>query len=200
MPIKNDLIRIIMDKKIIKIIGLICALQPSISTSNGVAQLLLVREAQINLSCDVAMFPGKLYKVPSVFKLEDIGSSIGLELLTNTQELPFEDNISNASSIPEGVYEGFIRSDESKTWMKGNINRTWRIQLNGVPNRSAIQFHYGKDKSWSKGCIILTGEMSNTLMCEAKNSSEKAVENVRKYVESEMNSSDDVIRVKIIYE
>lgn len=188
-----------MNRKIIKLLSLFCIFIPSVSASNDVVQLLLVRNAQKNFNCDVAVFPGKLFAVPTNLDLEDVDSSIGVEILTNTQELPFEGNISNASSIPEGTYDGFIRNDESKTWMNGNLNRSWRIQLKKVPNRSAIQFHYGKDKAWSKGCIILTGEPSNSLMCENKNSSEKAVESVRRYVESKVNSSDDVIKIKIIY-
>ena len=188
-----------MNAKTRILVGLFYIFFSGMSISNDVAQLLLVRNAQENLRCDVAVFPGKLYKVPSTQELENVFSSIGLEFLSNTQELPFEDNRANYSSIPEGVYEGFIRTDESKTWMQGNLNRSWRIQLRDVPNRSAIQFHYGKDKSWSKGCIILTGKPDKGLMCKKNNSAEKAVESVRNYVESNINSSDDIVRIKIIY-
>jgi hypothetical protein len=40
--------------------------------------------------------------------------------------------------------------------MAGKPDRAWRLELSAVPgHRSAIQFHYGQDESWSEGCFIL---------------------------------------------
>jgi hypothetical protein len=70
-------------------------------------------------------------------------------------ERPWNDNKPKLSSIPKGVYAASVRTDKTKTWMT-NENRWWRIELAGANlQRSAIQFHYGQDVSWSKGCFIV---------------------------------------------
>lgn len=68
--------------------------------------------------------------------------------------------------------------------------------------RSAILFHYGKDKGWLKGCVILTGIGTAPQLCKSDgvmNSSENAVKAVREYVASIMRSSNDQMKIKIIY-
>ena len=90
--------------------------------------------------------------------------------------------------------------------MKGKPHRAWRLELdvpriNGVL-RTAIQFHYGKDKSWSRGCVILTGGApSSPLVCKAEDgadSPDEAVAAVKAYVEKTVAKSDDRIMVRIV--
>ena len=69
-------------------------------------------------------------------------------------ERPWVDNQANISSIPRGIYPAAIRTDVAKPWMT-NENRWWRLELSGPGKRSAIQFHYGSDVAWSKGCFIV---------------------------------------------
>jgi Family of unknown function (DUF5675) len=70
-------------------------------------------------------------------------------------ERAWKDNKPNTSSIPKGVYTASVRTDKTKPWMT-NENRWWRIELAGTNlQRSAIQFHYGQDVSWSTGCFIV---------------------------------------------
>jgi hypothetical protein len=61
-------------------------------------------------------------------------------------EKPWIENINNISCIPKGTYQGFIRYDK---------NDKWRIQLEGVPNRSGIQIHVGNWTSQINGCILV---------------------------------------------
>jgi hypothetical protein len=42
----------------------------------------------------------------------------------------------------------------TKAWIT-NENRFWKIELEGLQPRTAIQFHFGKDETWSQGCFIL---------------------------------------------
>jgi len=165
------------------------------------AQLLLVRDAVPNKTCDVSVFNGTLYAVPNNQSLANVSSTLGLDVLTQTQELPYEDNASKRSSIPTATYTATIREDQTKNWMKGKPDRAWRLELNKVTPRSAIQFHYGKDKSWSQGCIILTGNTSKDgLICRDGNpdTPDDAVAVVRKYVEGQVKSSADSIRIRIV--
>lgn len=165
------------------------------------AQLLLVRNAESNTTCDTPVFHGKLYSVPESQRLDDVATALGLDMLTQTQELPFEDNASDRSSIPTGTYTARIRTEQTKTWMQGKPNRAWRLELNEVKHRSAIQFHFGKDKSWSNGCIILTGNSnSDGLICRSEDpdSPEGAVIAVRNYVEKQLNKSSDKILIRIV--
>ncbi|OQW75682.1 MAG: hypothetical protein BVN35_08550 [Proteobacteria bacterium ST_bin11] len=165
------------------------------------AQLLLVRDANPNKTCDVPVFNGKLYSVPNNQSLDDVSSVVGLNMLTRTQELPFEDNASGRSSIPTGTYSANIREDQTKSWMQGKPDRAWRLELINTNPRSAIQFHYGKDKSWSKGCVILTGNTDNVgLICRAgdPDTPDGAVTAVRNYVNGKVNSSSDSIRIRIV--
>ena len=168
------------------------------------AQLLLVRSIKDGIACgNHKAVPGKLYGVDRSVPLSSI-SDVSLSLnsgsftwLSDTEELPYEDNVSNRSSIPQNTYKGFVRIDETKSWMQGKPNRAWRIELVGTGHRTNIQFHYGKNFRWSQGCIILAGNREK-LVCSEQNSPEAAVVRVRDFVESQINSSEDTIVVKII--
>ncbi len=170
------------------------------------AKLLLVRNAKSDLTCREVVFHGRLFEVPSQTNLESVGSTLGLKLLTRVQELPYENNAPSASSIPVGTYVAKVRTDQTKGWMKGKPERAWRLELD-VPRindvkRTAIQFHYGKDKSWSRGCVILTGGTpSSPLVCRAEDgadSPEAAVAAVRAFVERTLVKSDDRIEIRIV--
>ncbi|OWY30137.1 hypothetical protein CEJ42_05870 [Herbaspirillum robiniae] len=69
-------------------------------------------------------------------------------------ERPWKGNQANVSSIPKGIYTASVRTDASKPWMK-SLDQKWRLELGGTAPRSAIQFHYGMDVSWSEGCFIV---------------------------------------------
>lgn len=183
--------------------ALFCAIIFSIFFVSGVqannsVQLLLVRDGTPSLTCDGKEHrSGKLYGVPDELDLSALSSVDGLTFLASTQELPYFYNESNISSIPEGTYSAFIRNDETKPWMKENINRSWRLQLKGTAHRTAIQFHYGQDHSWSAGCIILTDGHQPFCKNNVDNSAEHAVEKLRNYVMSEAVNSHASIKVRI---
>jgi hypothetical protein len=169
--------------------------------ADDTVKLLLIRSVTANTQCDVKFVPGKIYGVPSNMNLPSISTSIGLEFISNTEELPFNMNISNISSISTNIYEAKIREDESKAWMKDNIHRSWRLELQGTGHRTNIQFHYGKDHKWSAGCIILVNDGSKPLMCAAsgtENSPELAVKALRDYVLKNSFNSETKIKIKII--
>lgn len=70
-------------------------------------------------------------------------------------ERPWKDNKPYVSAIPKGIYSASVRTDKTKPWMD-NENKLWRLELAGaLMQRSAIQFHYGKDVNWSEGCFIV---------------------------------------------
>jgi len=75
------------------------------------------------------------------------GKDIGRSL-----ELPWKNNQSNISRIPEGSYPGFIRSDGK---------RGWRIQLKGVPDREFVQIHVGNYQRQIEGCILVGTDVTN---------------------------------------
>jgi hypothetical protein len=64
----------------------------------------------------------------------------------DTLEPPEQGNQENVSSIPAGTYSGHTRYDH----LDG-----WRIQLDNVPKRSAIQIHIGNFPRQTKGCILV---------------------------------------------
>lgn len=63
-----------------------------------------------------------------------------------TLELPWKENARSVSSIPPGNYSAILRYDKADHW---------RMQLEGVPNRSGIQIHIGNHISDSEGCILV---------------------------------------------
>jgi hypothetical protein len=167
------------------------------AADEDIVQLLLLRDGKEPLTCGTTRYmKGDLYGVPAKVKLEDVTLPMGLTHIARVEELPYELNVPNVSSIPAKTYSAVIRTDKTKPWMT-NENRSWRLELQGTNPRSAIQFHYGKDFRWSAGCVILTG--TNDLACkEGRDSPEEAVAALRNYVITGHNSSTK-IHVKVAF-
>jgi hypothetical protein len=89
-----------------------------------------------------------LYVTTTGFPMADRGRHI-----CNGLELPWRGNNNQISSIPAGLYEGFVRTDGP---------RGWRIELLGTDPRSNIQLHVGNTPENSIGCVLLgTGDSSD---------------------------------------
>ncbi len=69
-------------------------------------------------------------------------------LTAMTLELPWKDNIANASCIPEGNYKATLRYDKSRDGF-------FTIQLAGTGPRTGIQIHVGNKPDDITGCILL---------------------------------------------
>lgn len=153
------------------------------------AHLQLKRQPNWDKTC-VSCIPGELFGMDGILP----------EKLCDTVELSFEDNKANASAIPSGTYVANIRTDRTKAWMKDDISE-WRLELAGVPGgRRAIQFHYGKDAGWSRGCIIVG--TNNPLVCgssECKFSDSPlaGVKKLRDYVMQYTKASDNLVEIVI---
>ena len=61
-------------------------------------------------------------------------------------ELPWRNNETGISRIPDGSYTATIRNDGK---------RKWRIQLENVQNRKYIQIHVGNYQRQIEGCILV---------------------------------------------
>ena len=174
------------------------------AASNRV-RLVLVRDSRELKSCEHRRYmPGRLYAASDRADLADVSTTQGLEFISRTEEPPYLDNAQNLSSIPTGTYDARIRTEQTKRWMKGKPNRAWRLELLGteslVPERTRIQFHYGRDYTWSVGCIILTGESMAPRICHTgSDSSEEAVVALRRRVERSVNTNGADIQIKIMY-
>lgn len=121
-------------------------------------RLLVVRKPGFSLTnaCVAPCVRGKLYDVSHIdgFDLQSVMLPLLGTPVCDVIERPWKDNAPSKSAIPVGLYSASIRTDPTKDWMT-NINRSWRIELSGVPHRSNIQFHYGNDVNWSEGCFIV---------------------------------------------
>ena len=82
------------------------------------------------------------------------------EVICYTLELPWEDNSNFISCILPGTYNGILRYDKTDGW---------RIQLEDVPNRTAVQIHIGNYTKDTKGCILV-GTGAKTDDCSVQNS------------------------------
>lgn len=173
------------------------------------ASLLVVRHRDYVNLCGRCI-PGKLYGVPDHIELEGAEMAIGvLDELSDVIELPFVDNILRRSAIPVGTYRAFVREDGTKHWMwsggqrgSGRVlqDRAWRLELRDVPGgRTYIQFHYGRDVSWSEGCFIVGTSPLNTCQqeCSHGDSPEKGVARIREYVTSRMRASNQEVRIQV---
>ncbi len=84
--------------------------------------------------------------------------------------------------------------------MKDDITE-WRLELDNVPGgRSAIQFHFGRDAAWSKGCIIVGA--NNRLVCGRdecafSDSPRDGIRVLRDFVTSRMIVSNERVSVEI---
>ena len=180
----------------------------SARAQGGPVRLLLVREHGYENKC-LPCVPGRLYGVLGSIDLASAEHDLGLlTFIADTVELSYEPDSDHPSSIPEGTYNATVRADGTKKWMwtggkvgSGSIqqNRAWRIELKDVPHRAAIQFHYGRDASWSRGCIIL-GHQAPTCPtrgpCSFSDSPEPAVLALRNYVEANSIASNTPIIVR----
>ncbi|MDN7909076.1 DUF5675 family protein [Burkholderia cepacia] len=174
----------------------------------GSVRLLMVREQGYQNKC-LPCVAGKLYGVPGGIDLASAEHALGLlTLIADTVELSYEPDSAHPSSIPEGTYNATVRADGTKKWMwtGGQVgmglirqSRAWRIELKEVPHRTAIQFHYGLDASWSRGCIILGHQAPACPKkgpCSFSDSPERAVLALRKYVETNSIASNTPIVVR----
>lgn len=84
------------------------------------------------------------------------------EVICYTLELPWKDNLNFISCIPPGSYNGILRYDKTDGW---------RIQLENVPNRTAVQIHIGNYTKDTEGCILV-GTGAETTNCTVQNSSQ----------------------------
>ncbi|MFM0125983.1 MULTISPECIES: DUF5675 family protein [Paraburkholderia] len=180
----------------------------SLAMAQGPIKLLVVRERGYENKC-VPCVAGRLFGVPSAVDLSSAEQNLGmLSLITDTVELSYEPKTDRPSSIPEATYSAIVRADGSKKWMwtggavgNGAIrpDRAWRIELQNVPHRTAIQFHYGRDVNWSRGCVIL-GQRTATCPargpCSFPDSPEPAVRALRDYVKSNSIASNTPILVR----
>lgn len=121
-------------------------------------RLLVVRKPGFSLtnSCVAPCIRGKLYDVSDTpdFRVDNVVLSLLKAPICDLIERPWRNNSPSKSSIPVGLYAARVRDDATKGWMT-NIDRRWRMELSGVPHRSHIQFHYGRDVDWSEGCFIV---------------------------------------------
>lgn len=66
--------------------------------------------------------------------------------ICQTLELPYKNNKSSVSSIPEGNYGGILRYDHKDKW---------RIELTETNPRKHIQIHTGNSPGDIEGCILV---------------------------------------------
>jgi hypothetical protein len=154
------------------------------------ARLRLERKSGWAKQCTNCI-PGTLY-----------GADLPVPLrLCSTVELSFESNQVDKSAIPAQRYLATVRTDRTKSWMTDELTE-WRLELLDVPgNRRAIQFHYGKDAGWSKGCIIV-GE-NNPLACGRNECSfsdtpREGMKALRDYIMDRTVASNDLIEIEIV--
>jgi len=121
-------------------------------------RLLVLRQPAVigSSNCVASCIRGSLHDVSTAGAIDPAQWSIpfGVAPICDVIERPWAGNAPNISAIPAGEYKAFVREDATKSWMT-NQNRRWRIQLEGVQGRSAIQFHFGQDELWSQGCFIV---------------------------------------------
>ncbi len=173
-------------------------------------RLLLVRERGYANKC-LPCVAGRLYGVPSGIDLTRAEQTLSLlTTIADTVELSYEPNSRRPSSIPEATYRARVRADATKKWMwtggeigSGSVrpDRAWRLELQSVPHRSAIQFHFGRDAAWSRGCVILGRQMtacSARSSCSFPDSHESAVRALRDFVEVNAVVSNTPIFVRFV--
>jgi hypothetical protein len=123
-------------------------------------RLLVLRKLGLSVTnhCVAPCIRGHIYDVSDLgdFKLDQLilPAVKSRKPLCDTIERPYLNNKPSLSSIPRGIYGAQVRDDKSKPWMDV-LDKRWRIELQGVPHRTAIQFHYGNDVGWSEGCFIV---------------------------------------------
>lgn len=143
------------------IVGALGAPNPVWSQPLVPVRLLVLRRPGLSIvnECIAPCIRGSIYDVSD---LGDAGLDTTVVAALGTRkpicdviERPWKDNAPNKSSIQRGKYKAKIRDEPTKNWMKGAPNKAWRLELEGTPHRTAIQFHYGTDVDWSQGCFIV---------------------------------------------
>jgi hypothetical protein len=170
---------------------------------------LLVRKAGLSNQC-VRCIPGRLFGVPAGLDLATVQPNNPLlRLLADTIELSYEDNQQNVSSIPLRTYDARVRRDGTKKWMwSGNaigsgtldLDRAWRVELENVPHRTAIQFHFGQDVGWSNGCVMIGSQPANqcTDACRFANSPATGTRAMRAFFEATAVDANNPILVRLM--
>jgi len=69
------------------------------------------------------------------------------QIIAYTLERPWRNNTPFISSIPVGVYEGFLRYDHP--------DDRWRIELERVPGRRHVEIHIGNKPRQTEGCLLV---------------------------------------------
>lgn len=116
---------------------------------------------------------GDLYHTTPAFPVSDPGTK-----LCNVLELAYRNNLNDISSIPTGMYEGFIRIGGT---------RGWRIELTGTGDRKNIQLHVGNRPKDSIGCLPPgTGESPDS-SCQIAGSKD-AMEKLKSAVGDNLNT------------
>ena len=110
-------------------------------------RLLIVREIPTVVAPWQALATkGRIYFTLNFNDVDGIGLDSSSEsFICDSLELPYNFGAKDYSSIPEGTYKAWVRSDGGRK----------RIQLINVPNRSCIQIHSGNSTNEIKGCILL---------------------------------------------
>lgn len=70
-----------------------------------------------------------------------------------THELPWKDNLSKQSCIPEGDY--VASKVHNRTLYNGSHTIKTTFEVNAVPSRNGILFHSGNSNGNTMGCILL---------------------------------------------
>lgn len=135
-------------------------------------RLLVVRRPSIipSTNCLAPCIRGSVYDVTNMGSFNNIVlDSLVLDPpICDVIERPWQNNAPNVSSIKVGVYKTKVRDSVGtnsngtpKKWMTRSYDHRWRIELVGTaPARTYIQFHYGRDVSWSEGCFIVGRHVS----------------------------------------
>ena len=104
------------------------------------------------------------------------------KIICNTIELPWKDNLSQVSCIPEGEY--FIEKRFSKRF-------EWHFEILNVPSRSFILFHPANNaKAELRGCIAPVSQLSGAgLGLQSK----KAFIKLKNLVYPELDAKESVL-------
>ena len=84
-----------------------------------------------------------------------------------TLEEAWRNNQRSISCVPEGTYEAFLRYTSQKS------KREWCVQLENVPNRSAIQIHIGNKPEHTEGCILVGTNYSTNFVSSSTDAYQK---------------------------
>lgn len=112
-------------------------------------------------------------------------------LISLAMELPWKQNQSNVSAIPEGEYSAFLRQDKDR-------DLGFTIELKNVPNRLAVQIHVGNVPADTNGCILVgqAATVAKNFIKDSKAAIAKLKETF--YGTGAVASPDVEIRVRIL--